>query len=319
MNFAVTFPGLPAGYCYTGDLNALFQAALSISFVSISDSYTQIIVNETTPAPADQNKIWVQINGSGTPLGIFRYASGTWQRIQGAPYYAVDSGVVNAFSVSFPSDFTITALADLVGRVFLVKASTATTGPATIQVNGLPATALTYFASPIKAGHITSGSIFAVVYDGTSFQVISALPPVGLITTLGYCYNQTTPQSGTENDVTITLSKPTGSTWQEFGLFVDLAAATDSGRSITCIFTFETVGLMGVAVTTKEGVGNSGQRWEGTVDNDSVLAHWHWTAPVPTELLNETTLYFKASFTITGAGGVSSIYAGGRGTFLTTT
>ena len=177
MNFAVTFPGLPAGYCYTGDLNSLFQAALSVSFVAISDSYTQIIISETTPAPADQNKVWVQINGSGTPLGSFRYASGAWQRILGAPYYGVDVGVVNAIQVTFPSDFTILALSDLVGRVFLIKPSTTSTGNVLVQINSLPPTALRYFGAEIPAGKIVANSIIGVVYDGTQFQLITPIAP----------------------------------------------------------------------------------------------------------------------------------------------
>lgn len=72
-----TFGNLPANYCFTTptqfwiDLQALISATVA--------NLSGINYGNAVPAPADQNKPWMRLNGDGTPDGFYVF-NGVWER-----------------------------------------------------------------------------------------------------------------------------------------------------------------------------------------------------------------------------------------------
>lgn len=85
--------------------------------------------------------------------------------------YLVDTGVANAYVVTFPNTMTVTLTA---GLQIQFKASATNTGASTINPNSLGATAIKKNGSvSLAAMDIVSGTIYTVEYDGTNFQIIA--------------------------------------------------------------------------------------------------------------------------------------------------
>jgi hypothetical protein len=99
--------------------------------------------------------------------------------------YAVDTGVVNAYVVTF-SSLTTTYTA---GLRIQFKTSIANTGASTINVNGQGVKNIVYpNGSALGPGAIPSGAVSDIIYDGTQFLLLStggyySIPPVGAKTT----------------------------------------------------------------------------------------------------------------------------------------
>lgn len=99
--------------------------------------------------------------------------------------YAVDTGVVNAYVVTF-SSLTTTYTA---GLRIQFKTSIANTGASTINVNGQGVKSIVYpNGSALGPGSIPAGAINDIIYDGTQFLLLStggyySIPPVGAKTT----------------------------------------------------------------------------------------------------------------------------------------
>ena len=95
--------------------------------------------------------------------------------------YAVDTGVVNAYVVTF-SSLTTTYTA---GLRIQFKTSVANTGASTINVNGQGVKNIVYpNGSALGPDAIPSGAINDIIYDGTQFLLLSTggyftVPPVG--------------------------------------------------------------------------------------------------------------------------------------------
>jgi hypothetical protein len=84
--------------------------------------------------------------------------------------YAVDTGVVNAYVVTF-SSLTTTYTA---GLRIQFKTSIANTGASTINVNGQGVKNIVYpNGTSLNAGAIPSGAISDIIYDGTQFLLLS--------------------------------------------------------------------------------------------------------------------------------------------------
>ena len=84
--------------------------------------------------------------------------------------YAADSGAADAYVITL--DPAPTAYA--AGQTFRFKVDTGntSTGASTININGLGAATLTHQAGGgIAAGDLIAGSIYAITYDGSDFQV----------------------------------------------------------------------------------------------------------------------------------------------------
>jgi hypothetical protein len=106
----------------------------------------------------------------------FQYDGTYWQLTTPAnsprKVYASATGGTNAYAVTLP-DWAVNALSDLGGVIITFTANADNTGPATLSVNGLTATAITKLDStPLAAGDLPGGAIIAVVYDGSTFQLL---------------------------------------------------------------------------------------------------------------------------------------------------
>lgn len=90
--------------------------------------------------------------------------------------YALDSGTVDAYVVSL-SGLSTTYQA---GLAIQFQATTANTGPCTLNVNGQGAKNIIYpDGSTLSANAIVVGAIASVMYDGTSFQLLSVKNAAG--------------------------------------------------------------------------------------------------------------------------------------------
>lgn len=87
----------------------------------------------------------------------------------GTIYPASIGGTGNAITLTCSP--TVDAYA--AGQRFAFKASSTNTAATTLNVDGLGAKAIQIKQAGIGAGHITSGDIVVVVYDGTAFQLQS--------------------------------------------------------------------------------------------------------------------------------------------------
>jgi hypothetical protein len=84
--------------------------------------------------------------------------------------YALDSGTTDAYVVSL-SGVSTTYQA---GLAIQFKATTANTGPCTLNVNGQGAKSIVYpDGSALAANGIVIGAIVSCMYDGTNFQILS--------------------------------------------------------------------------------------------------------------------------------------------------
>jgi hypothetical protein len=90
--------------------------------------------------------------------------------------YALDSGTTDAYVVTL-SGISTTYQA---GLAIQFQATTANSGPATLNVNGQGAKAIIYpDGSTLSANAIVVGAIASVMYDGTSFQLLSVKNAAG--------------------------------------------------------------------------------------------------------------------------------------------
>ena len=90
--------------------------------------------------------------------------------------YALDSGTTDAYVVTF-SGVSTTYQA---GLAIQFQATTANTGPCTLNVNGQGAKNIIYpDGSTLSANAIVVGAIASVMYDGTSFQLLSVKNAAG--------------------------------------------------------------------------------------------------------------------------------------------
>jgi len=90
-------------------------------------------------------------------------------------FYAIDAGAVNALVITFAP----AASAYAQGMIFWVKVLATNTGPATLKVDALAATAILKRTSAglvaLEGGEMIAGGVAILVYDGTQFQLIAAL------------------------------------------------------------------------------------------------------------------------------------------------
>lgn len=94
--------------------------------------------------------------------------------------YGADAGSTDDYVIATPG----VVPAYVVGQRYTFKANTINTGPATLAVDGLAATAIVKDVNvPLVNGDIKANQIVEVVYDGTNFQMISSngSVPIGAI------------------------------------------------------------------------------------------------------------------------------------------
>src|SRR4051812_28930461 len=52
----------------------------TLTTAAITESLTFYVVGSSTPSVDDQDKIWHKLDGSGRPVGTFKYYSGSWRK-----------------------------------------------------------------------------------------------------------------------------------------------------------------------------------------------------------------------------------------------
>lgn len=165
---------LPDGFCpqtWQSTVDA-FAAAMR---VTLPTSASQIVISQTAPPPAEQDRIWFQVDTNNHVLAIksFDQATGDWERVDDIPYYFNDIGSVNDLEIT--TGDSINLLNDLGGRLFIIKASAANSSTApTLTVDACPATVIKKNGSDVlEAGNIAAGMLCIIIYDGTQFQLLN--------------------------------------------------------------------------------------------------------------------------------------------------
>lgn len=143
---------------------------------------------------------WSEVDGSNTSVSPDGWPSGTfpnqvepigrstmgaikrfWDRINGT---VTSTGSLNAYiytpvNVSFPTAY-------VTGEEYTFKANFANTSASTLNINSLGAKNIFKQGSSgpiaLSGGEIQSGQFVKVMYDGTRFQIISALPAASIAT-----------------------------------------------------------------------------------------------------------------------------------------
>lgn len=178
-----TAQNLPDGFCPT-NWQATVNAFAAAMRVTLPTSASQIIVQTTTPTPADNDKIWFQVDSNNHVLAIRSYDSstGAWERVDEEQYYFNDIGTTNAIQInSSVAGDNVSVLSDIIGRLLIIKVANANSSTTvTIELDGLAATPVKVYGSQsLLVGNIQAGMICAFIYDGTNFQLLNPkyLPP----------------------------------------------------------------------------------------------------------------------------------------------
>jgi hypothetical protein len=174
---AGTLPPYPA--CYSSEQER-FDAYVS-SIIATIIGGIQWEASET--APTDLTMWWQKIDSNGRIVEYLKWSAtdGAWIR----PFSEVintgtAAGAGNAYTITNSPAMTA-ATAYRAGATFTFKANHINTGAATLNVDSLGAQPLKKFGgtSDVAAGDIASGQMVTAVYDGTNFQIISALTATG--------------------------------------------------------------------------------------------------------------------------------------------
>jgi hypothetical protein len=130
-------------------------------------------------APTDLTMWWQKLDANGRIVEYLKWSAtdGAWIR----PFSEVintgtAAGAGNAYTITNSPAMTA-ATAYRAGTTFTFKANHANSGTATLNVDALGAKTLKKFGgtSDVADGDIASGQMVTAVYDGTNFQVISAI------------------------------------------------------------------------------------------------------------------------------------------------
>lgn len=167
---------VPPDICLPATTQAIINLVSQYVVGQFPVGFTQIVKSDTTPIPADQDKIWLKVDSGGFPIGFFLFSGGDWEAIAPSElYFASDTGSANSVAITVPN-YPHTALDN---GLFVVKMNAANTGgAATMTVNA-------FAAVPIKIGGVDpyakallEDHYYAFVYTGTSFEPLGPTPPV---------------------------------------------------------------------------------------------------------------------------------------------
>ena len=170
---AGTLPPYPV--CYSTEQER-FDAYVS-SIIATIIGGIQWQASET--APTDLDLWWQKLDSNGRIVEYLKWSTndGAWIR----PFSEVinsgtAAGAGNAYTITNGPAMTA-ATAYRAGTTFTFKANHANTGAATLNVDGLGAKALKKFGgtSDVASGDIAVSQMVTAVYDGTNFQIISAI------------------------------------------------------------------------------------------------------------------------------------------------
>jgi hypothetical protein len=154
-----------------------------------------------------------------------------------------------------------------------------------------------------------------VSFNGTASYAISSSYVSGPAR-LFHVYTRPSQTTGTPpTDITVSVTKPSSTTWYDFEIFLSSNARTNNGMSLEGKINFNTGIIAGTSVSEQynagtsspnilpsTGIGNVLQIWEGTVDNDSCLCRWEHTGLVPSVISSTNTISFICGVNVIGGG-----------------
>lgn len=156
--------GMPGIYVATGEVAQIAIPVLTQGGIGVGVHLTPIMGANVSYTPADVLAKLLTVDGTGSGLDADLLAGKTLADVtQGAFTYAVTTGTATALAATFsPTVSTLKASIRLT-----IKAHAATTGPVTLNVNGLG-------AKSIKKPNgnnptLALGGVYTVVYDGSAF------------------------------------------------------------------------------------------------------------------------------------------------------
>lgn len=85
INGAVVVKNVPDGACFTTFADLLRSLGNYLSVVIPNQDFSNLVVSVQQPGVADQNKIWWQISGSGSFVGVKVFSGGVWVQVLPAP------------------------------------------------------------------------------------------------------------------------------------------------------------------------------------------------------------------------------------------
>ncbi len=168
--------------------------------LDVSESETKWYqIGATTPTTSEP-PLWLRTTANateakpsfGTPVAWYLFDGTTWIQLPvliedrsitqaklhwNTPFFGTASGTDN-YVISFSPNTGFT-LGDgaATSILFLVKFPNTNTGPVTLNVNSSgPIPVKKFTSEAIVAGEIVAGSIHAISFDGTNYQVLSSIP-----------------------------------------------------------------------------------------------------------------------------------------------
>jgi hypothetical protein len=309
--------GLPPGFCPQG-WQATFQGFVNALTGTVNGlNYTQINVSTTAPA-LSSNYLWLHIDGSGVPLGLYTASAGNWVPVDAENFFPglIDSGAVNALIVLNapiqpaysppPGGVPTTGLVP--GMTFVFKPANTTTGAATLQINAYPAAAIVKGGTtPLSPGDIQASIWTMVMFDGTNFQLLSTpqsiLIPIQRVFATSGPITQSAPVGTYTYPVTFTL--PAGATqWLELEVSFIGEYGSQSGDSVNVTGTFQwnTAPLTNtnVTISSTTGASNSGQLFLIADVGSFVAPTWRFLGNVPGSIASVGTITFQVVLVVAG-------------------
>jgi len=177
-------PGiLPQPACYATEQDRFDAYVNAIIATLVSDP--EWIVQAETPGPDETDKHWLKLDINSRPVGACEYvvSDADWVPWLWFPVTGSTTGAGNAYTLTNTPPFTTTGEAYGLFRTYKFLANFSTTGPSTLNIDGLGAKAIKIkVSSDTGADTIKTGQIVEVVYDGTNFQMVSALSVLQITT-----------------------------------------------------------------------------------------------------------------------------------------
>lgn len=215
-----------------------------------------------------------------------------------ANFFATASGT-NAYAITISPTAAYTA-GDGTTTAFwcFVKFTNANTAAATIAVNGSPAVPIKKLvSSDLAAGDISAGSIHALYFDGTNFQVPS-ITNSNAVRTAVYA-----TQAIMAANMEVMITKPAGTVWQDMELdYIGQFSDTGPGGGTAKIdFSYQTAPEVGVApgIGGTIGTGNGAATFNVSNNDDRIVGHWMHRGVITENLVTTDSITLRAARTIT--------------------
>lgn len=186
---------VPPGWCPTNWQEILEGFAAALQAV-LPGNYSTFIFGDATPAPEDRDKLWIKLDAAHNcrPVGFYMWSNGAWVQVGAQVFYGADTSVTpNNFTVStlYPSCNFLDASG---GQLFIIRANTYNTGPATLTLPIPGAAAIPidkYGFTALNGGEILAGMYLLIAYDDsiTHFRLLNPIPLISSTGTAQVIFN----------------------------------------------------------------------------------------------------------------------------------